>query len=109
MCTMFLIPTSSQYIDRFFLYLTQKNHLERFRLSHWHTLAVAYPPVPTVGTSTLMLIVYGGVCPDSGVTLENAWDEIGVVPFTKKCLTNKKVCHDVTDKDYPNFYLFQDI
>jgi hypothetical protein len=22
---------------------------------------------------------------------------------------NKKVCHDVTDKDYPNFDLFQDI
>jgi hypothetical protein len=41
--------------------------------------------------------------------LENAWSEVGVVPFTKKCLMNKKVCHDVTDKDYPNFDLFQDI
>jgi hypothetical protein len=26
----FLIPTSPQYIDRVFLYLTQKNHLEGF-------------------------------------------------------------------------------
>jgi hypothetical protein len=41
--------------------------------------------------------------------LENAWSEVGVIPFTKKCLMNKKVCHDVTDKDYPNFDLFQDI
>ncbi len=41
--------------------------------------------------------------------MENAWSEVGVVPFTKKCLMNKKVFHDVTDKDYPNFDLFQDI
>ncbi len=41
--------------------------------------------------------------------MENAWSEVGVVPFTKKCLMNKKVCHDETDKDYPNFDLFQDI
>jgi len=58
------------------------------------------------------LIVYGGVCPDSGVILESAlesmldnasnmhsWSEVGVVPFTKKCLPNKKVCHDGTDKE----------
>jgi hypothetical protein len=41
--------------------------------------------------------------------LENAWSEASVVPFTKKCMMNKKVCHDVTDKDYPNFDIFQDI
>ncbi len=41
--------------------------------------------------------------------MENAWSEVGVVPFTKKCLMNKKVCHDVIDKDYPNFDIFQDI
>jgi hypothetical protein len=41
--------------------------------------------------------------------LENAWSEVGVIPFTKKCLMNKKVHHDVIDKDYPNFDLFQDI
>jgi hypothetical protein len=34
--------------------------------------------------------------------LENAWSKVG-------CLMNKKVCHDVTHKDYPNFDLFQDI
>ena len=33
----------------------------------------------------------------------------GVVPFTKKCLTNKKVHHDGTDKDNPNFDVYQDI
>ncbi len=39
----------------------------------------------------------------------HSWSEVGVVPFNKKCLTNKKVCHDGTDKDYPNFDIFQDI
>jgi hypothetical protein len=46
-------------------------------------------------TSIFGLIVYGGVCLDSGVMLENPWSEVGIVPFTKKCITNKKVCHDV--------------
>ncbi len=41
--------------------------------------------------------------------MENSWSEVGVVPFTKKCLMNKKVCHDVTDKDYSNFDIFHDI
>jgi hypothetical protein len=27
--------------------------------------------------------------------LENAWSEVGVIPLTKKCLMNNKVCHDV--------------
>jgi hypothetical protein len=61
------------------------------------------------GTSTFGLIVYGGVCPDSGVTLKNAWSEVGIVPFAKKCLTNNEVCHDVTDKEYHNFNVFWDI
>jgi hypothetical protein len=34
--------------------------------------------------------------------LENAWSELGF-------LMNKKVRHDVTHNDYPNFDLFQDI
>ncbi len=29
--------------------------------------------------------------------MENAWSEVGVIFFTKKCLMNKIVCHDVTD------------
>ncbi len=41
--------------------------------------------------------------------MESTWSEVDVIPFTKKCLTNKKVCHDVTGKDYPNFNVFQDI
>ncbi len=53
--------------------------------------------------------VYGGICPDSRVTLENVWSEVSIVPLTKICLTNKKLCHDATDKDYPNFDVFQDI
>ncbi len=40
--------------------------------------------------------------------MKNVWSEVGVVPFTK-CLTNKKVCYDLIDKDYPNFDVFQDI
>ncbi len=34
-------------MTEFFLYLTQKNHLKGFRLSHHGTLAVAYPLVST--------------------------------------------------------------
>jgi hypothetical protein len=56
MCAMFLISMSSQYIDRVFLYLTQKNHLDGFRLSHRGTLAVAYPRVPTVGRKYEMCV-----------------------------------------------------
>ncbi len=41
----FFIPTLTWHITRVFLYLTQKNHLERFRLLHPDTLAVSYPPV----------------------------------------------------------------
>jgi hypothetical protein len=41
--------------------------------------------------------------------LENAWNEVDVVHFTKKCLMNKKLHHDVTDEDYPSFDVFQDI
>ncbi len=48
----FFIPTLTWYITRVLFYLTQKNHLERFRLSHPCTLAVSYPPVPTVGGTT---------------------------------------------------------
>jgi hypothetical protein len=40
----FLIPTSRHYIDKVFFYLTQKHHLEGFRLSHWRTLADTYTP-----------------------------------------------------------------
>jgi hypothetical protein len=39
----------------------------------------------------------------------HSWSEVGIVPITKKCLTNKKVCHDGTDKDNPNFDIYQDI
>jgi hypothetical protein len=59
MCSMFfLIPTQSQYIDRVFFVPYAENHLEGFRLSHRGTLAVAYPPVPMVGTLHLTLRVY---------------------------------------------------
>jgi hypothetical protein len=69
-----------------------------------------------LGTSTSGLIVYCGVCPDSGISLENVlgntfnkvsnlhlWSKVGIVPFTQKCLANKKVCHDGMDKDNPDF------
>ncbi len=41
----FVIPTLTWYITRVFFYLTQKNHLKQFRLSHPGTLVVSYPPV----------------------------------------------------------------
>jgi hypothetical protein len=69
-----------------------------------------------LGLSTFGLIVYGGVCPISNVVCKNAvdsafnvksnlhsWAEVGAVPFTMKCLVNKKVGHNGTDRDDPNF------
>jgi hypothetical protein len=40
----------------------------------------------------------------------HSWSEVSVVPFTKKILMNKKVCHDGTYEDYdPNFDIFQEV
>jgi hypothetical protein len=75
-----------------------------------------------VGQSTFGMIVYGGICPVSGVECRNAlkekfcvssnllaWAAVGAVPFTKKCLENPKVRHDRTDERGPNFDVYQDI
>jgi hypothetical protein len=75
-----------------------------------------------LGPSTFGLIVYGGVCPISKVVCEDAvdrafnvksnqhsWAEVGAVPFTMKSLENKKVGHDGTDRDDPNFDAFADV
>ncbi len=75
-----------------------------------------------LGPSTFGLIVYGSVCPISHVVCENAvnnafnvesnlhsWAEVGAIPFTMKCLVNKKVGHNGTDRDNPNFDAFLDV
>jgi hypothetical protein len=75
-----------------------------------------------LGLSTFRFIVYGRVCPISNIVCENAvksafnaksnlhsWAEVGAVPFTMKCLENKKVEHNGTDKDNPNFDAFADV
>ncbi len=75
-----------------------------------------------LGPSTFGLIVYGGVCPILKVMCKNAvdsafnvksnlhsWAEVGAVPLTMNCLENKKVGHDGTDRDDPNFNAFLDV
>jgi hypothetical protein len=75
-----------------------------------------------LGPSTFGLIIYGGICPISNVVFKNAvdsafnvesnlhlWAEVGAVPFTMKCLVNKKVGHNRMDRDNPNFDAFLDI
>ena len=37
------------------------------------------------------------------------WAEVGAVPFTMKCLENKKVGHYGTDRDDSNFYAFAEV
>ena len=72
--------------------------------------------------STFRLIVYGGVCPDSGAVCENemqsafsisvnlnSWSKVGAVPFSQKCLTNPKVWHNGTDSNDPLFDAYTDI
>ena len=39
----------------------------------------------------------------------HSWAEVGAVPFTMKCLENRKVGHDGTDRDDPNFDAFVDV
>ncbi len=75
-----------------------------------------------LGLSTFGLIVYGSVCPISNVVCKNAvnsafnvesnlhlWAEVGAVPFTMKCLVNKKVGHNRTDRYNPNLDAFLDV
>ncbi len=75
-----------------------------------------------LGPSTFGLIVYGGVCPISNVVCKNAvdsafnvelnlhsWAKDGAVSFTMKCLVNKKVGHNGTDRDDLNFDAFLDV
>ena len=75
-----------------------------------------------LGQLTFGLIVYGGICPLSGIACHNAvdkafnvalnlksWRQVGAVPFTKKCLENPKARHDRTDDPDPNFDVYQDI
>jgi hypothetical protein len=75
-----------------------------------------------LGLSTFGLIVYSGVCLIQNVVCKNAvnsafnvelnlhsWAEVGSVPFTMKCLVNKKVGHDGTDNNDPNFDALLDV
>jgi hypothetical protein len=75
-----------------------------------------------LGQSIFGLIAYGGICPILNVVCKNAvnstfnvqsnlhsWAEVGAIPFTMKCLENKKVGHDGTDRDNPNFNAFADV
>jgi len=40
---------------------------------------------------------------------QHLWVEVGAVPFTMKCLENKKVGHDATDRYDPNLDAFADV
>jgi hypothetical protein len=61
-----------------------------------------------LGQLTFRLIVYGRICPLSGIVCRNAvnkafsvmsnlkpWRQVGAVLFTKKCLRNPKVWHTI--------------
>jgi hypothetical protein len=82
------------------------------------------------GILAFLLLIYGGKCNDTGVECENAvqrafnkeanlnaWNEVGAVgtdengrrTVTMKCINDKKVRHDGTNKSGPNFNVYQDI
>ena len=63
-------------------------------------------PIEQLNISTIGLIVYGGVCPRTGVVCEDAvakafslercqesWVAVGTVPFIMQCLNNPNVHH----------------
>jgi hypothetical protein len=94
----------------------------RSNLKNIATASFSAQKLMKLGLSTFGFIVYGGVCPISKVVCENAvnstfkvksnqhsWTEVGAVLFTMKCLENKKVGHDGTDRDDPNFDSFVDV
>jgi len=94
----------------------------RSNLKNIATASFSAKKLMKLGQSTFGLIVYGEVCPISKFVCENAvdsafniksnqhsWVEVGAVPFTMKCLENKKVGHDGTDRDDPNFDAFADV
>jgi hypothetical protein len=35
------------------------------------------------------------------------WAAVGAVPFTMQCLTDKKVCHDGSNENNPEYYKYQ--
>jgi hypothetical protein len=91
----------------------------RSNLKNIATACFSAKKLMKLGPSTFGLIVYGGVCPILKVKCENAvdrafnvksnqnsWAEVGAVPFTMKCLENKKVGHDGTDRGRPEFRCF---
>jgi len=64
-------------------------------------------PIEQLNISTIGLIVYGGVCPQTGVVCEDAvakafslerclesWVAVGTVPFIMQCLNNPNVHND---------------
>ena len=67
-----------------------------------------------LSTSTIGLIVYGGVCPQTGVVCKDAvaeafsvesklasWAAVGAVSFTMKCLSDDSVHHNGNDVNDP--------
>eukprot|EP00956_Cyclotella_meneghiniana_P009718 scaffold13462_cov36-Cyclotella_meneghiniana.AAC.2 len=78
-----------------------------------------------LGASLMGLICFGGSHDDTGVICRSAvdegfseernndsWNKIGAAEcngITMKCLESKKVRHDGTDKDNPNYDMYQDI
>jgi hypothetical protein len=70
--------------------------------------------------STIGLIVYGGVCSQTGVVCEDAvakafstkrnlgsWAAVRAVPFTMQCLSNPKVRHDGNNESNTKFNKYQ--
>ena len=74
----------------------------------------------SLSASTIGLIVFGGVCPQTGVVRKDAveetfsvesnltsWAAVGAVPFTMKCLSNDNVRHDGNDVNDPLYDKYQ--
>jgi len=70
--------------------------------------------------STIGLIVFVGVCPQTGVVCKDAvaeafsvesnlasWAAVGAVPFTMKCPSDDNVCHDGNDVNDDKYQIIQ--
>ena len=74
----------------------------------------------SLSASTIGLIIFGGVCPQTGVVCKDAvaeafsvesnlasWAAVGAVPLTMKCLSDDNVRHNGNDKNDPEYDKYQ--
>ena len=77
-------------------------------------------PISLSASTIGLIVVFGGVCPQTGVVRKDAvaeafsvesklasWAAVGAVPFTMECLSDDNVHHDGNDVNDPEYDKYQ--